>query len=37
MDDFGRQTWVHMLKYKSNALTLLKNFIAYVKLNFIKF
>ncbi|KAL2921067.1 Retrovirus-related Pol polyprotein from transposon RE1 [Bienertia sinuspersici] len=34
VDDFTRHTWVHLLKFKSDAIQNLKNFVAYCKTQF---
>ena len=34
VDDHSRATWVHLLAYKSNAFSLLKAFVSFVKAQF---
>ena len=34
MDDFTRTTWLYLLKYKSQCVTFLQNFLLYVENQF---
>lgn len=34
VDDYFRITWVHFIKHKSDAVQILQDFIAYVKVQF---